>query len=158
MIINKKMRNCVCINCECRTRSTKQRKMILEKLCSSHIHPTAEEIHTSVKKIMPEISLATVYRNLDFLEKEGKVKKLKHKGENGKTRYDGFMHLHYHLICKDCGTIVDIDDCNCILMKEKELSKKYGFSVELDAIEIMGICKNCKKQRINKPKNEKIPM
>jgi len=143
------MKNCACTNCECKTRLTKQRKVILEELRKVRTHPTAEEIFQAVQKHLPEISLATIYRNLDFLEKDGQISKLKHKDEDQKSKYDGFTGPHYHLICNKCGAIVDIEDCNCILMNKKDLAKKYGFTVNLNSIEIMGICKKCSEKNLN---------
>lgn len=138
------MNTCTCTTCTCKPRLTKQRRIILEELQKVRTHPTAESIFKMVKKRLPSVSLATIYRNLDFLEKNKQVLKLKHKGNDQKSRYDGFPELHYHLICKNCGTIVDIEDCKCVLTDNKKLIKEYGFTVDLSSIEIMGLCKKCK--------------
>ena len=137
------MTKCPCV-CACKPRLTKQRKIILEQLQSVRTHPTAEEIFKMVKKHLPGISLATVYRNLDFLEKNNKILKLKHKNNEQKAHYDGFPTQHYHLICKNCGAIIDIDDCGCVLLDNKKLGKKYGFKIDPTSIEIMGTCNKCK--------------
>lgn len=147
MILNNKtgeMTTCIC-DCTCKTRLTKQRKIILEALKKTKTHPTAEEIFKVVKAKLPRISLATIYRNLDFLEKDNQILKLKHKNKEQKAQYDGFTELHYHLICKNCGKIKDIKDCGCILLDKKGLSNKYGFEVDPTSIEIMGTCNKCKK-------------
>ncbi len=136
---------CTCKNCYCRPRLTKQRKIILEELRKVRTHPTAEEIYKIVKKHIASINLATVYRNLDFLEKDKQILKLEHKGEDQKSHYDGYTANHYHLICKNCGAIADIEDCHCVLMDNKKLAGKYGFEVDPASIEIMGLCKKCKK-------------
>ncbi|MBT3704394.1 transcriptional repressor [Candidatus Peregrinibacteria bacterium] len=134
----------ICICTTCKPRQTKQRTIILEEIRTVKTHPTADEIFSMVKKRLPGISLATVYRNLDFLEKEGEILKLKHKNNEQKAHYDGFPTLHYHLICKECGQIQDIDDCGCVLLDNKKMSKKYSFEIDPNTIEIMGLCKKCK--------------
>lgn len=144
MILNKLMTDCICTTCDCKPRLTKQRVIILEELRTVRTHPTAEDIFEMVKKKLPSISLATVYRNLDFLEKDGQILKLQYKDQDSKSHYDGFPTPHYHLICKNCGTVVDVDDCNCVLMDAKKLSKKYGFNIDPTSIEIMGTCQKCK--------------
>jgi len=139
------MPKCICKICCCRPRLTKQRKIILEELRKVRTHPTAEEVYKVVKKRIASINLATVYRNLDFLEKDKQILKLKHKGEDQKSHYDGYTTNHYYLICKNCGMIADIEDCHCILMDNKKLAKKYGFEADPNSIEVMGLCKKCKK-------------
>ena len=91
---------------------------------------------------MPTISLATVYRNLEALETDGKVIKLNAKAANGKSRYDAFMGPHHHLVCKSCGCIEDIEDC-CCEIKSRALEES-GFTISTNYLEIPGICKNCK--------------
>ena len=124
------------------TRNTRQRDIILEEICKVCTHPTAKDVYGMVKKRMPSIGLATVYRGLDRLEKEGKILKLKSKGKE--ARYDGNAGGHCHLICKDCGCIDDIFDIQTIQIDSKEL-EKTGFKPELDFLEISGICKKCQK-------------
>ncbi|MBT3864464.1 transcriptional repressor [Candidatus Peregrinibacteria bacterium] len=124
------------------TRQTKQRKIILEKLRKVHTHPTAEEIFQMVLPLLPKVSLATIYRNLEFLEKQGEILKLEHKNNESKNRYDGHTEPHRHLICKKCGEIVDISCCCCCQMNKKDLAK-YGFTVDDGFIEILGLCKKC---------------
>jgi Fur family ferric uptake transcriptional regulator len=122
---------------------TQQRKIILEEIRKLRTHPTAEDIYKTVKPRLPKISLATVYRNLDFLEKNKQIIRLRFKGKDQKTRYDGYPEPHYHLICKKCGIIKDIDGCCCIKVEPKKLAK-CGFSSEQSEIEIISLCNKCK--------------
>jgi len=133
------------------TRQTKQRKIILEELRKVHTHPTAEEIFEMVKPLLPKLSLATIYRNLEFLEKQEEIIKLKHKSNDGKARYDGHADPHRHLICKECGKIVDISSCCCCTIDKKDLDK-YGFTVDDGFIEILGKCKKCSTKKLPNPK------
>jgi len=125
-------------------RKTRQRELVFEHLCKVCSHPTVKDIYKMVKEEMPEIGLATVYRSLDFLEKEGKILKLKSK--NKEARYDGNVENHCHLVCKKCGSIEDIFDVKNIKIDSEKI-KKIGFKLELDYLEVSGICKNCQKNK-----------
>ncbi|EKD63275.1 MAG: hypothetical protein ACD_51C00305G0002 [uncultured bacterium] len=126
-------------------RLTKQRRIILEELRKVCTHPTAESVYKMVKKRIKNISFATVYRNLDFLENNGYIIKLKIKDK--KARYDGEASPHRHLTCKHCGEIIDIFDCRGVIIRSKEL-KKCGFVPDCGSLEIPGLCKSCHKKHI----------
>ena len=92
---------------------------------------------------MPNISLATIYRNLDFLEKSGHAVKVHCKcGCDNKARYDGNPDGHCHLVCKECGEVQDVFDCKNLKIKSKEIEKS-GFEPCLSHLEIPGCCKKC---------------
>src|SRR6056297_3643031 len=100
------------------TRMTKQHKAILRVLKNTESHPTADWIYEQVKKEIPNISLGTVYRNLNVLSELGKIQIL----DYGSTysRYDGNPKNHYHFRCEKCGRVYDInvdlfDDINKIV-------------------------------------------
>ena len=123
-------------------RNSEQRKVILEVLTKTKIHPTAKEIYHKVNKKLPDIGIATIYRNLDFLEKNKKIIKLKSK--NREARYDGITKKHCHLICKKCGRIIDLMDVENILIKSKEL-RKSKFKIDPGYAEMFGTCNRCNK-------------
>ena len=87
-------------------RNTIQKTVILETLRENAVHPTAEELFALVREKIPNISLATVYRNLRLLESEGKV--LKITTDNG-DRFDGHTHEHYHFTCTECKKVLDLE-------------------------------------------------
>jgi Fur family transcriptional regulator, peroxide stress response regulator len=124
-----------------KNRNTAQRKLILEQLKSVKTHPTADQIYEMVRKRMPGIGLATIYRNLDHLLENGLVIKLESKGN--KARYDGFIDPHCHLICKDCGAVADIDDVQKVTIKSDKL-ECCGFQPSYEFLEVFGLCKKCK--------------
>ncbi|OIP79895.1 transcriptional repressor [Candidatus Peregrinibacteria bacterium CG22_combo_CG10-13_8_21_14_all_44_10] len=121
-------------------RLTNQRQILLEEIQKVHTHPTAEEVYEIVRKRIPNVSFATVYRNLDFLSQNGFIIKLHTKDK--KTRYDGYSDPHLHLCCKKCGYVVDIFDCKCKLSASEDL-EETGFSPDLSCLEIPGLCKKC---------------
>ena len=85
---------------------SKQRESILNYVKSVKTHPTAEIIYQEVRKQDNKISLGTVYRNLEKLNQNGDIKRLKMANE--KDRFDGDVSHHYHGICTRCGKLIDI--------------------------------------------------
>lgn len=90
-----------------RPRYSKQRDCIMQDLQGRHDHPTAEMVYESVKKVLPNISLGTVYRNLAQLSASGEIMKIT--CDDDKVHYDGNPSTHYHLLCVDCKCIYDLD-------------------------------------------------
>ncbi len=87
-------------------KSSKQRDGIYSLFGKKNYHPTVDDLYDIIKKDFPNISLATVYRNLDQLTQMGKI--LKIDIPNQPARYDGNIEEHYHIRCKDCGYIEDV--------------------------------------------------
>lgn len=85
---------------------SKQRQSIKEYLMSTKEHPTADMVYTQVRKLYPNISLGTVYRNLNFLVEQGDAMRLT--CGDGSERYDGTTTPHYHLVCSGCGRVLDL--------------------------------------------------
>ena len=122
-------------------KKSQQRKVILEELRNLKIHPTAKQLYAIVQKRIPDVGLATVYRNLDLLEKNNKIIKLRSKDKE--ARYDGCAEKHCHLICRGCGIILDLMDVVKITIKSKELDKS-GFKIDPSYAEMFGECDHCK--------------
>ena len=88
-------------------RETKQRKAILNVLRRTDSHPTADRIYDEVRKVIPNISKGTVYRNLKILREGGKISELNLNGTV--SRYEGNNENHYHFRCEKCGRVFDLD-------------------------------------------------
>ena len=120
-------------------RNSKQRDAVFQNLNERYDHPTAEEVYLAVRKDNPNISLATVYRNLRLLESEGKI--LKIPSSDG-DRFDGHTHSHCHLTCKRCNRVVDLE------MKKgsspESLIDNKDIQVSGYNLMFFGICSNCK--------------
>ncbi len=124
------------------TRLTRQRAFILEELCKVKTHPTAEELYEMVRKRLPNISLGTIYRNLDFLASIGQVQKMELAGSI--RRFDGDTSPHGHVKCMVCGKVADVmggaqempvrQDCHVFA---------ENFSILTMRIEYEGICTAC---------------
>ncbi len=120
---------------------SRQREAILSVLSKTKSHPTADWIYKETRKIIPNISLGTVYRNLAELSKAGVI--LSIDVGDGKEHFDFDTSPHFHLTCKECGCIIDgkIGENTPLAA----LGNDYGFSVETPVFVVYGYCKNCKK-------------
>lgn len=121
-------------------RMTKQRKVIKDILYHSQEHPTAEAIYEEARKVLPDISLGTVYRNLQVLLEEHAIVELSY----GKkfSRFDGNVLPHYHFVCKECGRVFDIDMPLCHELVEQAAAHVPG-KLDDHRLEFYGICQDC---------------
>lgn len=124
-------------------RMTKQRKLILKTLQGSRLHPTAEKIHQLVKKTIPDLSLGTVYRNLEVLQQQGLVQKLEM--AHFPSCYDANTDEHLHARCTRCGLVIDldIDPDELFNMKPHEISTEKDFKIVSYNLEFFGLCSRC---------------
>ena len=119
-------------------RYSKQRETILEVLRSTVVHPTADWIYKETRRLIPNISLGTVYRNLNQLVEAGLVIKLK---DDTQVRYDGNIDRHDHFRCTKCGSWYDLN-----LMEPgiiDELNQQHGFNIRSYNLELEGVCEKC---------------
>ena len=117
-------------------RITKQKELIIDIIRNSYNHPNAEEIYNKARKVLPNISLGTIYRNLNMLTYNNKIKRIN--CDDAIYRYDHVDYRHQHFICASCNKIIDIFD-------DIELEKKIidGNEVIDYDIYFKGICKEC---------------
>ena len=120
-------------------RMTKQRKAIFSALQRDSTHPTAEEIYQRVKRRLPHISLATVYRNLKLLTQEGLVREIV--TPDGPTRYDCRTEAHYHFCCDRCGRVWDLQ-LPVQTGLNSELTRQ-GYHVRFHEMVFYGLCRAC---------------
>ena len=125
-------------------RMTSQREIILKELQDSHQHLSADELYERVKKIMPRISLATVYRNLETLSEAGIIGKLEISGRQ--KRFDSDTHPHDHIYCLQCHRVDNIDfDRN--LVNPAEVASDKGYRITGYRVEFKGICSACRRNQ-----------
>ncbi len=122
-------------------RYSKQRENIQKGLEQFCIHPTAEELYLELKPQNQNLSIATVYRNLNQLAKSGEIKKIE--GLSGQIHYDHNNHEHFHLICVSCNTIIDLPSKIAESLKET-LKFQKEFEILSYDILVKGLCKKCK--------------
>jgi len=130
-------------------RMTLPRRVILDLLSKSDSHLLAKDIYLKINKKYPDIGLTTVYRTLDLLVKKGMINKFD-MGE-GQSRYElawNFKEHHHHLVCSECGKMIDyndfIDDEIKFFAKiQKFLSAKYDFKIINHEVYFYGKCSSC---------------
>lgn len=118
-------------------RMTKQREIILETLRSVSCHPTADEIYDWVRKDIPNISLGTVYRNLETLSDSGIILKVQAAGTQ--MRFDGDISPHFHFRCRECGRVSDLE------FSDKQWLGKLTpqLDCKIEGADFFGVCKDC---------------
>jgi Fur family ferric uptake transcriptional regulator len=125
-------------------RMTRQRQMILDLLRDDYSHPTASEVYQKVRERMPQISLGTVYRNLEILCKQGIIRKLELAG--AQKRFDGTLSEHYHVRCLQCGQISDIK-MEPITALEDKTRELCDYDIVGHRLEFIGVCPRCRKEK-----------
>ncbi len=119
-------------------RYSKQRELILNEMKCRSDHPTAEQVYTTLKADHPELSLGTIYRNLNFLSDTGEITKLN--VGDGSVHFDGNTIPHVHFVCRCCHQIYDLElnqDCY------QQLINDYPHQVEKMDIILNGRCEAC---------------
>lgn len=124
-------------------RNTIQRSLVLDAVNKLRCHAAADEIYEEIVKEHPNISRATVYRNLNLLSEEGKIRKMEIPG--GADRFDHMCHEHCHVRCEKCGRVFDVD-MEYITGLEKNIKNDRGFDFTGYDILFRGICPDCKKR------------
>ena len=120
------------------TKQFKKRNAIYECLCSTDTHPSAEMVHGMLAEEHPDISLATVYRNLAKFKAEGKIMSVA--TVKGVERFDGNTDSHVHFICSNCDAVLDLHQ---IPMPHYEATECGGCRIESCALTFTGLCGNC---------------
>ena len=120
---------------------SKQREIIIEYIKGVKTHPTAETIYNDLRVDNPELSLGTVYRNLDKLSKAGEILRLNGFGQ--KDRFDGNTKHHYHGQCVKCGNVFDIH-VDYFSDIDKRIEEIISCNVISHEIKFNIICPKCK--------------
>ena len=128
------------------SRKSQKRDRILTLLQSVTCHPTAEWIYMMLKDEIPELSLATVYRNLEQLTEMGIIQKIE--GDDKTSHFDGNAAKHFHLGCTSCKKIFDIPH-EFIAIPVEGIIKEAPFEVTDYTVSFRGICPDCKIKAIN---------
>lgn len=119
---------------------SKQRDSIKEFLSTRVDHPTADIVYMNVRKTFPSISLGTVYRNLTLLADIGEIARIRL--NDGVDHFDADTSPHYHLICSECGGVVDLEMENLDFITEMA-QKNFKGSVEGYTAYFYGRCTSC---------------
>ena len=126
---------------------TEQRLAIFAALAGSRDHPSAEQIFLAVRHKLPNISLATVYKNLEALRAAGAASDVTTLHEQG--RYEaalpgtGAGRPHHHLVCVSCKKVIDVHDARFDALRVSPRVTQ-GFEVRAVRVQVEGICPDCR--------------
>lgn len=123
------------------TRYSRQREAIRQYVQSSREHPTAETVYQSMLKQFPNISLGTVYRNLNFLTEQGEILRLN--VGDGTEHYDGHLAPHHHFYCRCCHRVIDLE-MDSIDHINRIAGAGFDGTIERHVIYFQGLCPDCK--------------
>lgn len=119
---------------------THQRQVLYEVMQAMEGHPSPEEVYARVKKRVPSISIATVYKNIHLFVESGVFRKMS--VHHGSVRVEMNEERHHHLVCSRCKAITDIDEVSLgELPKRRTLPG--GFRVERYSVDVIGVCSKC---------------
>lgn len=122
-------------------RTSKKRSAIYEALCNTTVHPSAEQLYSQLKPEIPDLSLGTVYRNLNVLMQDGLIITVGH--VNGEERYDANTSDHSHFVCTKCGRVDDVFLDLSIGKRYSNVAELMGGKVKGHSLSYFGLCKNC---------------
>jgi Fur family peroxide stress response transcriptional regulator len=123
--------------------ATYQRQVIYETVMSLSGHPSAETIYERVRKRIPSISLATVYKNIRTFLASGAFQEVSL--HHGSLRVEPNRRPHHHVVCVSCKSIQDLDDTDLEPVRLRDKLPR-GFQVKRFAVDVLGICEACSKQ------------
>ena len=129
---------------EAAAKQFKKRNAILACLRQTRLHPSAEMVYEMLRPDFPDISLATVYRNLSRFKSEGLIQSLG--TVNGIERFDADTHPHVHFICTGCGRVMDLPQLEPPLSLGQEAEASTGCHVESCQLTFTGLCGHCQAQ------------
>ena len=121
---------------------SKKRDAILECICSTDTHPSAEWVYTQLKPRFPDLSLGTVYRNISMFREEGTIVSIG--VVDGLERFDGNTAPHVHFICDGCGAVLDVGEIEVPTELTSRAERATGGRVTDCRLFFSGRCRHCK--------------
>ena len=119
---------------------THQRQVLYEVMKSMHGHPSPEEVYAKVRKKVPAISLATVYKNIHLFVENGVFREVSMHIASLRVEVNG--EAHHHMVCSKCKAITDIGEDELGLVAKRN-KLPGGFLVERYAVDVIGVCAKC---------------
>ncbi len=120
-------------------RLTRQLAAVYDALAASHDHPTADQLFQRVRRVLPRVSLGTVYRNLDKLRDQGRLRVVRLK--DGYAHYDAVTDAHDHFVCEGCGAVADVPPSAA--PPDLRHLRAAGYRVRWYTTALYGHCKDC---------------
>ena len=124
------------------TKQFRKRNAILEALRNTTEHPSAEMVHEMLKAEHPDISLATVYRNLALFKSQGIIQSVG--TVRGTERFDANIDPHVHFVCTECNAVIDLHQIEVPKELSSSVENSSGCHVESCQLSFAGLCSDCK--------------
>ncbi len=121
-------------------RNTHQRQLVMEAVQELADHPTADQVYARIHEREPHVSRATVYRNLNLLAEQGQILDVKTPGAD---RFDFRTDPHAHLVCRECGAVVDVPDPTPPDV-DKDVANRTGYVDVSHYTVFSGLCPACR--------------
>ncbi len=132
---------------------TPQRRAVIGVIIDSHEHLTPAALHERVLREDPSIGLVTIYRTIEILAELGFICEM-HTGGNCRSYLMRRpSEHHHHLICADCGRVIDFTDCDLDKL-ENRLAQENHFKISSHLLEFLGQCRDCSNSNGKKSKIE----
>jgi Fe2+ or Zn2+ uptake regulation protein len=128
-----------------RLRLTPQRDILLRVLSETRGHPTADDLVHKVRAVLPSVSHATVYRNVQELVRAGLLGTLERAG--GAVQFEVNPEDHHHFVCRRCGQVWDVYLDNVHVRVDRRRSLLKGFQVDRREVQLHGLCADCRAGR-----------
>jgi Fur family peroxide stress response transcriptional regulator len=126
-------------------RLTPQRDVLLRALSETMGHPTADDLVKKVRKVLPTVSHATVYRNLQQLARAGLIGTLERSG--AAVQFELNQDHHHHFMCRRCGLVWDVYLDQVAVTLDKQRSPLNGFRIDRRDVQLHGLCARCRDRR-----------
>ena len=123
------------------TKHFRKRDAILTYLKGTTAHPSAEMVYADLKQQIPDLSLATVYRNLSLFKDQGMA--ISVGNVKGVERFDGNTCPHVHFFCMDCGAVVDLPKMDVPQQLMTTAAQQIGGAVDQCQMTFTGLCGEC---------------
>ena len=123
-------------------RLTPQREVLLRVLSKAMGHPTADDMVQRVREVLPTVSHATVYRNLQELVREGLIRTLEVAG--AAVRFELNPDDHHHFVCRSCGHVWDLYLSRLDVRINRRRTALDGFHVDRRDVQLQGVCAHCR--------------
>lgn len=130
-------------------KATLQRAVIREVMKEAKDHPDAEAVYRRVSSRLSGVGVATVYRNLRQMAEEGELRRIARCGRS--DCFDGALEPHAHMVCKQCGALIDVYD-PALLSAIESAAQSQGFLVGTEGMTVSGICARCSQEKLEPQK------
>jgi Fur family transcriptional regulator, peroxide stress response regulator len=123
-------------------RLTPQRDVLLRVLSETTGHPTADDLVQKVRSVLPSVSHATVYRNVQELVRAGLIGTLERAG--GAVQFEINPEEHHHFVCRNCGQVWDVYLGGVDFRVDRRRSRLKGFQIDRREVQLHGLCARCR--------------